>query len=90
MTIRDSWEVKDAWQMEQTITFRGDGDTYFWYTNELIYSSKKYFSAVLGRNGDEINRFSFESDWSNSSPFVIAEKEIWISDSEKRTMRQSL
>ena len=37
IAITDKWNVKDPWQIEQTIEFEV-GDSYHWVVNEFIYT----------------------------------------------------
>ena len=57
--IRTTWEVKDHWQMEETMTF-SEGTDYFWFTNELIYTGD-YISSALEYNGDSFGSFKLET-----------------------------
>ena len=57
--IRTTWEVKDHWQMEETMTF-SEGTDYFWFTNELIYTGD-YISSALEYNGDFLVNFEHDT-----------------------------
>ena len=58
-STRATWEVKSAWQLEETVYFSPGGYIYNKFTSEIIWTGS-YFSAVLKSDGIELHRFSYE------------------------------
>lgn len=72
VTVRETWEVKDAWQLEESVYLTKEiDDLYFWFTNEIIYTGS-YFSCVFSIDGDEVNSMSLESDMNDGEELYEA------------------
>jgi len=70
--LRTTWEVKDAWQLEETVYLTNE-DVYFWFTNEIIWTGS-YFSYVFKHDGEELNKLSVEPDMSMDDEFYKLDK----------------
>ena len=51
LSIRETWDVKDAWQIKQVVKLTYGTSEQNTFTNEFIYTGD-YFSQRLGVNGE--------------------------------------
>jgi len=52
IAITDRWNVKDPWQIEQTIEFEV-GDRYHWVVNEFIYTGELWHQKLSWDGGED-------------------------------------
>jgi len=57
LSIRETWDVKDAWQIKQVVKLTSGTSKQNTFTNEFIYTGD-YFSQRLGVNGELFAKWS--------------------------------
>ena len=74
MRLRNVYEVKDHWQIEQSLSFES-GELYAWFTNSVIYTGD-YFANRFSFDGDVLIEYGLTANTDFDTITTYAEKEF--------------